>query len=520
MDGVSAALGVASFADVLIRTVVEIHAFYNSIKDAPQTVTIILADLELLKDVLQDFGSLERFPERSDSVTLNKARILCNIKVRNLVGIVDKLKRGFDSQGKSAQVWARKSWHALVTQETISSSEQAQGLSTVQKRTEDLLEIGQHARADAAKIGSALAVINEKQQGLLNRFNILADGATNSQARQSSEISSIIDSLRAVETHINVLREEVRAISNPLLPPYLLAAQDSMADQALQKHCLNGIYGNLSAWQDLVRLFDDYIEYGYGSLESNDVVGWESTLLSFLSLKPVSESDDLGLRDEFVQWVLSRNHRTILKPGNEWILSFIVSLALGSLDFLSFELICAAEPQLFALHAMMNQTQSLELLSEFHIPKFQNDRPTSHFPRFSKEALQLLCRYRQGLQVTRSGETAISEGLWFSHWFRRWRDWLGEELDTFLESELKCSDSRFARDKWQLHTLRLLFELAEFSVFDRSCLLRAEPCSTGNCQGNFDGISIFDDILLIEPCSRSVERIRAKIELRRMRNVP
>ncbi|KAF2239988.1 hypothetical protein EV356DRAFT_7067 [Viridothelium virens] len=107
MDGVSAALGVASFADVLIRTVAEIHAFYKSIKNAPQTVTAILADLELLSDVLQDFSSLGRFPERSDSVTLDKVRTLCNIKVRNLVGIADKLKHGFDSQGKSQQIWAR-----------------------------------------------------------------------------------------------------------------------------------------------------------------------------------------------------------------------------------------------------------------------------------------------------------------------------------------------------------------------------------------------------------------------------
>ncbi|KAI9666598.1 MAG: hypothetical protein M1821_004534 [Bathelium mastoideum] len=100
------ALGVASFAKLVVQTVGEIHAFYSSIKEAPLMVTTILADLNLLITILQDSAYDDTAIATCDTLALDKARSLCRIKVRNLQTIVQELERGFASRGKRQKLWA------------------------------------------------------------------------------------------------------------------------------------------------------------------------------------------------------------------------------------------------------------------------------------------------------------------------------------------------------------------------------------------------------------------------------
>ncbi|KAL9081004.1 MAG: hypothetical protein Q9157_000320 [Trypethelium eluteriae] len=68
------ALGVASFTNLVVRTVGEIHAFYSSIKDAPLVVTTILADLDLLITIIQDSAYNDAAIATCDTHTCDKAR--------------------------------------------------------------------------------------------------------------------------------------------------------------------------------------------------------------------------------------------------------------------------------------------------------------------------------------------------------------------------------------------------------------------------------------------------------------
>ncbi|KAF2228497.1 hypothetical protein EV356DRAFT_74408 [Viridothelium virens] len=100
------ALGVASFTNLVVRTVGEIHAFYSSIKDAPLVVTTILADLDLLITIIQDSAYNDAAIATCDTHTCDKARYVCSIKVRKLQMIVQELERGFATGGKRQKIWA------------------------------------------------------------------------------------------------------------------------------------------------------------------------------------------------------------------------------------------------------------------------------------------------------------------------------------------------------------------------------------------------------------------------------
>ncbi|KAL9036589.1 MAG: hypothetical protein Q9214_006064, partial [Letrouitia sp. 1 TL-2023] len=98
MEGLSATasgLAVASIAIQLADSVKKLHDFWNSIKDAPETVRVITNDLKLLSSVLADIASEAQHGELD--VVLEDVLSACTTSVDALNIIVNDLEPGFAS---------------------------------------------------------------------------------------------------------------------------------------------------------------------------------------------------------------------------------------------------------------------------------------------------------------------------------------------------------------------------------------------------------------------------------------
>ncbi|KAI4209388.1 MAG: hypothetical protein LQ351_007678 [Letrouitia transgressa] len=106
MEGLSAAasgLAVASMAIQLADNVKKLHDFWDSIKDAPETVRAITNDLQLLSRVLADIA-LEAQHSEPD-VVLEGVLSACTAKVDALNAIVNDLEPGFSSSNIFLRKW-------------------------------------------------------------------------------------------------------------------------------------------------------------------------------------------------------------------------------------------------------------------------------------------------------------------------------------------------------------------------------------------------------------------------------
>ncbi|KAF2239989.1 hypothetical protein EV356DRAFT_7278 [Viridothelium virens] len=266
----------------------------------------------------------------------------------------------------------------------------------------------------------------------------------------------------------------------------------------------HGMYGSLSTWQDLVRLFEDYIEYGDQNVQKYPSDGLEWTLHYLLHLG--EKSCDPRLRDEFVQWVLRRHRQSILDSCHEPLIGLLVSMALLLGNVLILKTVLAMQPRGVTLSFRHHQTLFRQLLIGPHTQTGHMSWIRIPSPKF-KEALQLIHRYAQDSHLTRSEETAMCHGFWFSRWFQMWRKWSSEELDMFLALGLNCSQSLLTRHKWQLHSLRLLFELPEFNTIDQNHQHSPGYCSSSCCRWGLLSYEpdFYDIISFIEPWWESIK---------------
>ncbi|KAF2228498.1 hypothetical protein EV356DRAFT_74405 [Viridothelium virens] len=146
-----------------------------------------------------------------------------------------------------------------------------------------------------------------------------------------------------------------------------------------------GHQGAFREWQDLVRLFDDHIDYG------ND--GWEWFLvhLTALCADPYSQ-----VRDKFVRWTVRFHFENITLSEDQSVWSFLASCAMSHDQLALLEAILTILPQNETLSDDYRQTLFHNLLSDpdclfgkTFIPKRLR----------SIDAFRLLCRFKQDLHT-------------------------------------------------------------------------------------------------------------------------
>ena len=86
-----------------------------------------------------------------------------------------------------------------------------------------------------------IATLNSQTKMIHDRVSTLPNEVTEGLV-QSSSVTSILDGIESINTHIDSLREELKSGANLVTPPFLTRAQDSTMDQALQAHCKSTIH--------------------------------------------------------------------------------------------------------------------------------------------------------------------------------------------------------------------------------------------------------------------------------------
>ena len=108
MDGLSATasgVAVATIALQLAESVRKLHEFWNSVKDAPESIRAIAVDLELLSNVLADIASEAQHVDLDTSV--GNILSTCTTKSQALHVILDNMGAGFSAANVISRKWAR-----------------------------------------------------------------------------------------------------------------------------------------------------------------------------------------------------------------------------------------------------------------------------------------------------------------------------------------------------------------------------------------------------------------------------
>ena len=106
MDGLSAAasaMAVVSLAFQLADTAKRLCDFWSSIKDAPEDIRTIIADLELLTSVLAEmaFEAQHTGPDTTLAAVLQS----CTGKLKSLTALTNNLEPGFSSRSTRVRKW-------------------------------------------------------------------------------------------------------------------------------------------------------------------------------------------------------------------------------------------------------------------------------------------------------------------------------------------------------------------------------------------------------------------------------
>ncbi|KAI9657951.1 MAG: hypothetical protein M1821_002608 [Bathelium mastoideum] len=252
-------LGITSFANLLLRTVAEIHAFYHSIKDAPQVSRDILIELEILRDTLQDTVLQETLNRTRQNIALQKSLMLCGIKINSLNDIIRELERGFDSKMKHQRIWAacktskkteelnqlraslegtkltlclalfsmNQKDQMLAVHKTLTSTP-AQGSSNVRIPLGQSPEPIQDGQFHAGKTDVALTNVDPRHRTIVTKVEAPENKATTGSLQHPSALGPVLDSAKVVSGPTTEGKSHVAA------PPSLLKAQGSIMNQALQ----------------------------------------------------------------------------------------------------------------------------------------------------------------------------------------------------------------------------------------------------------------------------------------------
>lgn len=106
MDGLSSAasvIAVVSLAVQLADTAKQLCDFWTSIKDAPEDIRTIVADLELLNGVLAEMASESQHtgPDKTLTAVLQS----CAGKLKSLTALTANLEPGFASKSLRTRKW-------------------------------------------------------------------------------------------------------------------------------------------------------------------------------------------------------------------------------------------------------------------------------------------------------------------------------------------------------------------------------------------------------------------------------
>ena len=122
MDGLSGAasgIAVVSLAIQLGDSVKKLCEFWASVKEAPDDVRAITADLQLLSSVLAGIASEEQHVELDP--TLIAALKACHDNVAKLVRIANDMEPGFASKKPRIRIWT--AFRAVIKGESIQKSQ-------------------------------------------------------------------------------------------------------------------------------------------------------------------------------------------------------------------------------------------------------------------------------------------------------------------------------------------------------------------------------------------------------------
>lgn len=106
MDGLSSAASitaVVSLALQLAHSAKQLCDFWTSIKDAPEDIRTIIADLELLTSVLAEMASEAQ--HTGPHTTLAAVLHSCTGKLKSLTALTNNLEPGFDSKSSRIRMW-------------------------------------------------------------------------------------------------------------------------------------------------------------------------------------------------------------------------------------------------------------------------------------------------------------------------------------------------------------------------------------------------------------------------------
>ncbi len=106
MEGLStaaSAIAVVSLGGQLAANVKKLYDFWDSIKEAPEVIRAISADLKLLSSGLTQIACEAQHVE--PDVTLEDALQVCSVKVKELTTIINEIEPGFASTRSHLRKW-------------------------------------------------------------------------------------------------------------------------------------------------------------------------------------------------------------------------------------------------------------------------------------------------------------------------------------------------------------------------------------------------------------------------------
>lgn len=103
METAAGVIAIASIAIQLADSIKKLSDFWNAVKEAPSDVQIIIADLDLLCNVLEEIASEAQWTQ-SDAV-LEKILCGCAMNIKQLDAILQELQPGFASTKRSVRQW-------------------------------------------------------------------------------------------------------------------------------------------------------------------------------------------------------------------------------------------------------------------------------------------------------------------------------------------------------------------------------------------------------------------------------
>lgn len=106
MDGLSSAAGVIAVASIalqLAHNIKGLRTFWTNVRDAPQDIQFIVADLQLLSGILADIAFEAQHAEADESLTT--VLISCLSRTQTLTASVKAIENDFESTRTFVKKW-------------------------------------------------------------------------------------------------------------------------------------------------------------------------------------------------------------------------------------------------------------------------------------------------------------------------------------------------------------------------------------------------------------------------------